>query len=149
MFTDFILAALHHVLIFALMAILATELVLVRPGLSGAPLARLARIDGAYGGLSMAIVLVGVARVIWGLKGWEAYVYNVWFWHKMGAFLIVGLLSIVPTMRILKWRRAAAADPSFALAATDTGPVRRFLHAEAGIFLLIPIFAAAMARYGY
>lgn len=148
MMTDFVLASLHHVLIFLLMAALAAELVLVRPGLTGGSLGRLARIDGAYGALSLAVLAIGVCRVIWGIKGWEAYSGNVWFWHKMAAFLIVGLLSIAPTIRFARWRRQAAASPSFAVSDAEVKAVRRFMHAEAAIFLLIPIFAAAMARYG-
>ena len=148
MMTDFVLASLHHALIFLLMAALAAELVLVRPGLAGVSLGRLARIDGAYGALSLAVLAVGVCRVVWGAKGWEAYSGNVWFWHKMAAFLIVGLLSIGPTMRFLRWRKQAAANPSYAVADAEVKAARRFIHAEAGIFLLIPIFAAAMARYG-
>ena len=148
MFNDFILAALHHVLIFALMAILAAELVLVRPGLRRDTLLRVARLDGVYGALSMAVIVVGIGRVVWGLKGWEYYSGNVWFWHKMAAFLVVGLLSIAPTVRFLRWRKAAEADPAYAVPDTEIRAVRRFIHAEAGIFVLIPVFAAAMARYG-
>lgn len=149
MMTDFVLASLHHVLIFALMAALAAQLVLVRPGLTAPLIARISRIDGAYGALSVLVIIVGVSRVIWGAKGWEAYSGNVWFWHKMAAFLIVGLLSILPTIRFGRWRKAVASDPTFAVADSEVKHVRRFMHAEAGIFLLIPIFAAAMARYGY
>jgi putative membrane protein len=149
MMTDFVLASLHHVLIFALMAALAAELVLVRPGLTAPLIARISRIDGAYGAISVAVLVIGVCRVIWGAKGWEAYSGNVWFWHKMAAFVVVGLLSIAPTVRFLRWRKAMAADPAFAVPESEVRSVRRFMHAEAGIFLLIPIFAAAMARYGY
>jgi putative membrane protein len=77
MMTDFVLASLHHVLIFALMAALAAELVLVRPGLTGPVIARISRIDGAYGALSVLVLIVGASRVIWGAKGWEAYSGNV------------------------------------------------------------------------
>ena len=149
MFTDFILASLHHLLIFAMMAIIAFEIATVRPGLAGARISRLSGIDGALGGVATAIVVVGVCRVIFGLKGWEAYVYNVWFWHKMAAFAIAGALSAVPTMRILRWRKAAAADSAFVVPDGEISAVRRYIHLEGGIFLLIPIFAAAMARYGY
>jgi len=149
MMTDFVLASLHHVLIFALMAALAAELVLVRPDLTAPLIARISRIDGAYGAISLAVFVIGGCRVVWGVKGWEAYSGNVWFWHKMAAFVIVGLLSIMPTVRFVRWRKAAASDPTFAVPDSEVKYVRRFMHAEAGIFLLIPIFAAAMARYGY
>ncbi|MDP3899027.1 MAG: DUF2214 family protein [Mesorhizobium sp.] len=148
MFADFVLASLHHVLVFTLLAILATEFVLVRPGLPTETLLRVIRLDAVYGAISVAVITIGVARVIWGIKGWEAYVYNVWFWHKIGAFLIVGLLSIAPTIRFMRWRRSVASDPGYAVSDAEIRAVRRFIHAEAGIFLLIPVFAAVMARYG-
>ncbi len=148
MFTDFILASLHHVLAFSMLAALAIELVTVKPGLAAPAVKRLAIIDGIYGGLATAVLIVGSCRVIWGLKGWDAYSGNVWFWHKMGVFAIIALLSLPPTLRFLKWRKAAAANPSFVAPDAEVKTVRRFMHAEAGLFLLIPVFAAAMARYG-
>ncbi len=148
MFTDFILASLHHIFAFGLMAVLATELVLLKPGISGAAISRLARIDGIYGALAAGVLVIGVCRLFWGLKGWEAYSGNVWFWHKMGVFALVGLLSLPPTLRFFKWRKAVAANPDFVAPEAEVRSARRFMHAEAGLFLLIPIFAAAMARYG-
>ena len=103
---DLLLAILHHFLVFSLAGMLAAEFALVRPGLSGASLGLLGRIDGAYGGVAMAIIVVGICRVLFGLKGWEYYVSNHAFWGKMVAFVIVGLLSIRPTMRIIAWRRS-------------------------------------------
>ncbi len=139
---DLLLAILHHILVFSLAGILAAEWVLVRPGLSGQSLQLLGRIDGAYGGIAMAVIVVGICRVVFGLKGWEYYVSNHAFWGKMAAFVIVGLLSIRPTMRILAWRRADdAAVPDAEIAA-----VRTWLRAEIGFFGLILVFAAMMAR---
>jgi putative membrane protein len=137
---DLLLAILHHLLVFSLAAMLAAEWVLVRPGLSGASLQLLARIDSAYGGVAMAVILIGAARVYFGLKGWEFYVSNHMFWGKMAAFVAVALLSIVPTMRIAGWRRAGTAPDQEILG------LRAWLKAEVAAFALIPIFAAAMAR---
>ena len=83
---DLLLAILHHLLVFSLAGILAAEWVLVRPGLSGRSLQLLGRIDGAYGGIAMAVIAVGICRVIFGLKGWEYYVSNHAFWGKMAGF---------------------------------------------------------------
>ena len=109
MYTDLILAIPHHLLIFALAGIIAAELVLVRPGLKTETLGMLARIDGAYGMIAMLIIVVGICRVFFGLKGWEYYIYNWAFWAKMAAFAGVGLLSIRPTMRFIAWRKAPQA----------------------------------------
>ena len=87
MTTDLLLAIAHHLLFFALIAILAAETVLVRPGLAGDTLKRLGRLDAAYGGLAGLILIVGFCRVFFGLKGWEFYIYNWVFWAKIAAFL--------------------------------------------------------------
>jgi putative membrane protein len=63
-------------------------------------------------------------------------------------FLIVGLLSIAPTMRYIAWRRRVNADPAFRPAQSEVSRLRAVLWAEAAFFLAIPVAAAAMAR-GY
>lgn len=142
--TDLVLTVFHHLLAFSLAGVIAAEVVLVRPGLGGRALALLARIDAAYGLLAVLLVVIGVSRVYLGLKGWEFYAYNPTFWAKMAAFAAVGLLSIVPTIRILRWR-AAGGD---AVPEAEIRRVRSFIVAEVAVFALIPVFAAAMAR-GY
>lgn len=139
---DLLLAVLHHVLVFSLAGLLAAELVLVRPGLGGENLGLLGRIDGAYGGLALSVIVVGVLRVLFGMKGWEYYVSNHAFWGKMAAFVIVGLLSIRPTMRILAWRRSGAQTvPDGEIAA-----VRSWIRGEIFFLVVVIFFAAAMAR---
>ncbi len=139
--TDLVLAILHHLLVFTLAGLLAAELALTRPGLSGQGLGLLGRIDAAYGGVAMAVIAVGVCRVLFGLKGWEYYVSNHAFWAKMAAFVAVGLLSIPPTRRIIAWRRGAGTVPEGEIAA-----VRAWLKGEAFFLALVLVFAAAMAR---
>ena len=87
---DLLLAILHHLLVFGLAAILAAEVVLLRGELTRTNLGRLAGIDRAYGLIAMLVILVGVGRVFFGLKGWEFYVYSWSFWAKMAAFAGVG-----------------------------------------------------------
>ena len=141
---DLLLAILHHLLVFTLAGILAAEWVLIRPGLSGPSLQLLGRVDGAYGGVAMAVIAVGVCRVIFGLKGWEYYVSNHAFWGKMVAFVVVGLLSIRPTMRIIAWRKSAGA--SGAVPDGEILAVRSWLKGEIAFLALILVFAAMMAR---
>jgi putative membrane protein len=148
MLTDLLLAIAHHLLIFILFAILAVELVWLKRDITREGLSRLAKVDMAFGIVAGLIIIVGVSRVFFGLKGYEYYVESHSFWAKMVAFLIVALLSIKPTLAILAWNRRAAREPGFLPTAAEISGIRRYLHVEATIFLLIPIFAAAMAR-GY
>ena len=91
--TDLVLAILHHLLAFSLAGIIAAEFVLIGSEMTASTVRRLARIDRHYGMVAMLVILVGAARVAWGLKGWEYYVYNWVFWAKMATFAAVGLLS--------------------------------------------------------
>lgn len=147
MFVDLILAIAHHLLVFSLAGVLAAEFALVRPGLAGRELRLVAQIDAAFGTLALAVIVVGVLRVFFGLKGWEYYVYNWAFWAKMAAFVAVGLLSIRPTIRIIAWRSASRHSTGLYVAPdAEIAGIRRLIRWEAGIFLLIPLFAAIMAR---
>lgn len=146
MATDLILASLHHVLVFAIVAIFAVQMSLVRPGLGAKAVARLARLDGTYGALAMAIIVVGFGRAIWGLKGWDYYAYYWVFWAKVAAFALVALLSIRPTLAFRAWLRAAKTDPSYEVPAGEIATVRPWLHRQGVVLLLIPILAAMMAR---
>lgn len=139
---DLLLAILHHLLVFTLVGLLAVELALLRPGLGGTDLALLGRIDAAYGGIALAVIVAGVARVLFGLKGWEYYVSNHAFWGKMAAFFVIGLLSIRPTMRILSWRRGGGD----AVPERDILAVRSWVRGEMFLVALVLVFAAAMAR---
>ena len=144
--TDLILAILHHLLVFAVFAVFAIEMTTVRPGLDGAGVRRVAAIDGAYGGIALAVIVVGFSRAVFGLKGWEYYSTYWVFWAKVAAFIIVGLLSIQPTIRFQRWKKAAAGDEAYVVPATEIAFVRTWLHREALFLVLIPILAAMMAR---
>ncbi len=140
---DLSLAIGHHLLIFAIFGIICAEVWAVRPGLNGAAVARIGSLDLWYGILAAAILVVGFCRAIFAAKGWAYYSHNPFFWAKLGTFAIIGLLSLPPTLAFLRWRKSAL-QPSEAHVRT----VRRYLHLELGLFVLLPVFAAAMAR-GY
>ena len=146
--TDLALAIAHHVLIFALAGVIAFEVGVVRPGIGAKDIARVANADAWYGILAVLILIVGFSRAVFAAKGWAYYSHNHFFWAKIGAFALVGLLSIQPTVQYISWRRTLKNDPAFIPTDGAIKTVRRFLWLEVFFFALIPIFAAAMAR-GY
>jgi len=148
MFTDLLLAIVHHLLVFSLAAVLAVEVATVRPGIGANEIRRLSTLDRFYGVIAGLIVVVGVLRVYFGAKGPEYYLANHAFWGKIAAFVVVGLLSVPPTLRFVAWRRSLNGDTGFRPGETEIRRVRRFLWGEVAVFPLILIFAAAMAR-GY
>jgi putative membrane protein len=146
--SDLHLAIAHHILVFSLAGVLAFEVGAVRPGMTGSEIVRVGRVDLWYGILAVAIIGVGFWRAVFAAKGWAYYSANAFFWAKIATFALVGLLSVAPTTSIIRWRRALRGDANFVPAAREVRTVRRFLFLEVVLFLLIPCFAAAMAR-GY
>jgi len=144
--TDLAFAIFHHLLIFALAGVLAFEVGTIKPGMGAADLRRTGGVDAWYGILAGLIIVVGFARANYAAKGWAYYSHNHFFWAKIAAFALVGILSIWPTIALIRWRRTAKTDAAFAPSDTQVRTVRRFLWAEVFFFALIPIFAAAMAR---
>jgi len=146
MFADLFLAVVHHLLAFSILGLLAAEVALLRPGISGERLSLLARLDGLYGMAAMALVAVGIGRLLWGLKGWEYYLASGSFWAKMTFFAAVGIVSIQPTRKIVGWRRSARTAPDLAPSDSEIAGIRRLVVAELALFAFIPFFAAMMAR---
>lgn len=142
---DLGLTVVHHLLVFGLAIMLAMELAYLRA--DEVPVVRLGRLDGGYGAAATLVVLVGIARVVWGAKGWIAYQDNPWFWAKLGTYLLIGALSAAPTIQFIKWNRALKADPAFHPAAAEIARAAMWVRLE--VLLLFPLvgFAAAMARY--
>ena len=145
---DLLLAIAHHLAVFSVFGLLLAEVVLLRPGITADRIRQLGLVDSLYGAASVLVIIAGVSRVIWGAAGWEYYVANWAFWAKMSAFIIVGLLSVPPTIAVLRWRRELAGNPSFSPDSAQVATLRRFFTGELIAFAFIPAFAAMMAR-GY
>jgi putative membrane protein len=148
MFLDWLLSSFHHLAVFALAGILAAELALTATILDGRTVLRLARIDAWFGLTAAIVVAAGLSRVFFAAKGFDYYAANTFFWIKMALFVAVGLISAVPTFSFIVWRRQVRADAAFRPPAAEVSRLRRALYAEAALFALIPLCAAAMAR-GY
>ena len=140
---DLVLAIVHHVLIFGIFGILFAEFMTLRAGMSNAAAVRIAAIDLWYGILAAAVLVIGFCRAIYAAKGWAYYSHNTFFWAKMASFAAIGLLSVPPTIQFIRWRRSGVAPDDAAVKSA-----LRYVHAEVALFVLLLVFAAAMAR-GY
>lgn len=141
--SGWLLASAHHLLAFLLVATLATELTLCRHGMDGPATRMLGRVDIAYGIVFVLLLAVGVARA--GGTNWPLYRGNPLFWTKLGLIALAGMMSLPPTIAILRWNRSirrAGKGPEPAAIRR----VRNWMHAEAAVLLLVPPVAAAMAR---
>lgn len=148
MLRDSLLAWAHFITIFALVSTVVAELVLYRRQMDVVRLTQLQGIDRAYGIAAGLVIVTGVSRVIWGLKGAGFYLSDPFFWTKMALFVIVGLLSIPPTIHYLRVKNTAGADGAVAVPEAAFQTMRRLLGAELVLLACIP-FLAAMLAHGY
>ncbi len=146
MLTDALLAYVHHIAAFALVAILFVEMALCKPGMSPAHVRTLTRYDGMYGAFAVLLLVVGTMRVFWGVKGAQFYMNNPAFHAKVGLFLLIGLLSVRPTLRYFRWRKSLKANAQFTPGDDEVKAARRFIHIQAGLILILPLLAVLMAR---
>ncbi|OQW31213.1 MAG: hypothetical protein A4E19_20505 [Nitrospira sp. SG-bin1] len=144
--SDVLLSSFHFLLIFMLVAVLAAQYVLIRPGMTASGLRLAAHLDRIYGMSAVLLLGVGFTRVFWGTKGSPFYLSNPLFWTKIGLFMIVAILSIPPTLRLIQWSKQVHARPEFLPSEEQVRRLQWWLRAEMIVVVPIPFFAAAMAR---
>jgi len=142
-------AFLHHVTAFTLVAAVAIEFVLLRGELTLWAARRLQVTDAVLGIAATVLLLVGLSRVFWFEKGAAYYFHSHAFLTKFSLFIIVALLSIVPTLEFLSWRKATKAGKAPVVAAGKLKRVRMILHIELAAVVLILLCAAIMAKGGW
>ena len=146
MFVNSIMASLHHIFAFTLAATLVYEFVAYRKGLGIEEARRIQRVDLVYGISAGLLLVVGLLRVFFFEKGVNFYTHNLVFWIKMSLFAIIGLLSIYPTIRFIKWNSPLSAGQVPEIPDDEFKRVRLLLHLELVGLTLILFAAPAMAR---
>ena len=141
-----LVAFVHHLGAFTLVSAIAAEFLLTKGAIDLVAARRLLALDLIVG-VSAAIVLIaGVLRVLFLEKGLDFYLHNHFFLAKMGLFVAVGLLSILPTRRFLSWRSAIARGEAPAIDGESVRAIRRIVHFELAGVVLILLCAALMAK---
>jgi putative membrane protein len=142
-------AFLHHLAAFALVAMLAVELVLLRQPITAENATRLGGIDGVLGASAGVLLIVGLLRVFFFEKGAAYYFSSHAFLTKFGLFILIGLASIVPTMEFMRWRKAIKAGRAPDVEPKKVQTIRSIIHWELVGVVLILACAAIMARGGF
>jgi putative membrane protein len=142
-------AFLHHLAAFTVVACIAVEFVLIRQQLTLASAKRLIATDALLGLSAAFLLVVGLLRVFYFEKGPDYYFSSYAFLIKLAVFLVVAIVSIVPTMEFLSWRKAVRVGQ---MPATDPRALRKvsmILHGELAAIVVILLCAAIMARGGW
>ncbi len=146
MLTEALLAYAHFVAILTLAVFVTSEAALCRSEwLNAAVVRRLAVLDKVYVIAAIAVLVTGLARTWWGVKGTDWYWQQPWLHLKVTLFVAGGLMSIKPTRAFIRWRKALDAGGSLP-PDEEVRAVRRLVMAQAHLLVLIPLFAALLAR---
>lgn len=139
---EILLRYVHFISIFAIVAALVSEHLLLKKSMTRAEIGRLSRIDAVYGIAALSLLAAGLTLWLGGVgKPAEFYSGN-WIFHtKISAFLTVGILSIYPTSFFIRNRKGDQAE-------TITVPVSIFwlLRFELLLIFIIPLLAGLMAK---
>ena len=142
-------AFLHHVAAFTLVSALAVEFILIGQELSLATARRLVIADAVLGAAAGILLVVGLLRVFFFEKGSDYYFHSHAFMTKFSVFITVALLSIVPTLEFLSWRKALRAEKLPYPSAGKLRFIRKIIHGELAAVIIILLCAAIMARGGW
>src|SRR5205814_2733870 len=138
-----------HVAAFTLVAAVAIEFVLLRGELTLWAARRLQVTDAILGIAATVLLVAGLSRVVWFEKGAAYYFHSHAFLTKFALFIIVALLSIVPTVEFLSWRKAVKQGQVPLVAMAKLRRVRMILHVELAAIAIILLCAAIMAKGGW
>jgi putative membrane protein len=140
-------AFLHHLAAFSLFAALVVQFVLIRSPLTLESARKLQLYDRVYGIAAVVLLVVGLGRVFHFEKGAYYYFHSWPFLAKLTLFVIVGLISIVPTREFLRWGPVLKAGQVPSVAAEKIKSIRSIIHYEMlGVVLII--LCAALAAKG-
>src|SRR5262245_53583596 len=123
-------AFLHHLAAFTLFAALIVELVLIREPPTVGTARRLQIADLVFGIAAGVLLVVGFVRLYSFEKGAYFYFHTWTFIAKLTLFVLVGLLSIIPTVEFLSWRGAVKRGEAPNVSADRLQRLRGIIHLE-------------------
>jgi putative membrane protein len=142
-------AFLHHLTAFTLVAAIAVEFVLIRQELTLSSARRLVATDAVLGAAATALLAVGLLRVFYFEKGATYYFHSHAFLTKFALFILLALLSAIPTVEFLSWRVALRTGQVPRPDVKKLRMVTGVIHAELAGIVIILLCAAIMARGGW
>jgi putative membrane protein len=144
-----LVAFFHHVAAFTLVSALAIEFILIGQEFTLATARRLVVADAVLGAAAGILLVVGLLRVFFFEKGADYYFHSHAFMTKFSVFIAVALLSIVPTLEFLSWRKTLKAGKLPSPSAGKLRFIRKIIHGELAAIIIILLCAAIMARGGW
>jgi putative membrane protein len=142
-------AFLHHLCAFTLVSAVAIEFALFQQELTLVSARNLQATDRVLGIAAGALLMIGLLRVFYFEKGPDYYFHSHAFIAKFSIFVAIGLLSIIPTLEFLSWRKVLSDGQVPAINAKKRRLVSAVIHGELLAIAIILLCAAIMARGGW
>jgi len=146
MIASAVFAFLHFTAVFGIFATVFYEFLALGETPTLAEARKIQMCDRMYGISAMVLLVVGFIRVLYLEKGREFYFHNPFFHAKLTLFVLVGLVSIYPTIRFIKWGAQTKLGQPPQLAAGEYRKIRMALHIELVLLLGAALCASLMAR---
>ena len=140
--TEVLVRYAHFIGIIVLSSMLVGEHMLLKTQITKQDAKRLAVIDAIYGISAIIVFLAGLTLWLWVGKPSTFYTSNPIFHAKLTLFVLMGLLSIYPTVFLLKLRKST--DGVIDVPKKVINVIRM----ELLILVIIPLLAVLMA-HGY
>jgi putative membrane protein len=139
-------AFLHFLAVFAIVATVFLEWQTMSHAPSLAEARRIQVADRWFGIFAALVLVVGFLRVYYFEKGGAFYSSNPFFRAKLTLFVLVGLLSIYPTIRFIKWRAQTNQGVAPVVGASEYQRIIAMLRLELALLLAMALCASLMAR---
>ena len=128
------------------MLVLAFEMLMLKQPLTLETTKKIIRYDAIYGMSAGLILVIGGLRVMYFEKGAYYYLHSAPFFTKMALFILVGLISIYPTMTFLKWNKSIKQGILPTVTEAQTRKLRLVIHVELTLLGLMILCAVLMAK---
>lgn len=139
-------AFLHFVAVFGIVATLFFEWFLLSEAPSHVEARKLQNADRWYGIFAGVLLVVGFLRVFYFEKGKAFYFDNPFFRLKLTLFIVLGLVSIYPTLKFIGWRKEMGQGQAPTVPESQRALLRNILSVELVVLLGIALCASLMAR---
>jgi len=141
-----LVAFIHHLCFVSIMLMLSAEMLTLKQPLTLTSARKIQIYDAVYGVSAILILIIGGLRVMYFEKGADYYMHSAPFIAKMILFIIVGLISIHPTVTFIKWGKSIKKGIVPTLTDAQNRKLRMIIHVELTLLALIILCAAMMAK---
>ncbi len=141
-----LIAYIHYLSIILCCSALLYERISLKVDLNRSESISMIVADVIYGIAGIALLVSGILRVKYFGQGPDFYTHNPIFWVKVGLYVLVGLLSLYPTITYILWAIPLSKNKLPSLNQNLVSRLKLMVNIELIGFSIIPLLASLMTR---